>query len=817
MFMDSKIAFLGIAVLLCVVFLLNNTSGIVYDVCEAMSDEKVSYDDFQALIEAIYNGDCNEAMNVKTTFSMSHDDFSELAYTYEIVDTDGNPLVFYRTGAPSPIGAGAILVYGNDGDFPVKMGDYLQIWTSGSPRDIIIEVGMGGCDPYDDKCDAMCSYEEEHVCDPLCYVNNTRENVQCDIDCVDVNNNRVIDEGDLDGICDLDCYNDDLDPKRAYDPDCVDVDNTDGICDPDSQGVKDGRCDPDCAPANHHCDFDCNATTYPGNPSGLNDTDCYECDGICNGFCSFDCTYLDKDPDCPAGFTDWFDLTECCGNAKCGIGENCETCEADCPTEGNCSDLNVGVDDHFFCCPDAVNADMSGCANLTTGKLEGDNCTCAPECSDLPDKLLCTGPTGDKHCCPAGEVWNGTECKLGGDVLIVALKANLESVYNAGQITSLEVKIDDFIEALAVDGLGGSFFYLDDEDMMDDVSPDGWVTDPSSWTDIDKILDGLIPKMKSKYLIIIGGDANFPQTHIVSQPGPMSYKSESDDPYGDIDGDPDYMPDIAVGRMPAPNNGDIDVILNTLDTAINLHKTGGIVLNSHASPIMASSTYGCGAGPDKRDWTSGRCSCTDIWGDSPCDGICGNLDISKASGKDFVIVLAHGPGPMSWDSLSGGSVNANAGTFNSLDVSDALWMSMACGGGHLALKSTTSNSIAMTYLKNGGAVFLGSSDNNYGALASCGPSPYTCCGNGLESLSCPATCASCCGVPGGDCCIGSIYTEVATRFSVGTRIGNAFMEGKNAYFGYPSSQGCSCPIGHPYQYHVNYLMGDPTLKIKSKW
>ncbi|MCK5698903.1 MAG: hypothetical protein KAH93_03580, partial [Candidatus Aenigmarchaeota archaeon] len=219
---------------------------------------------------------------------------------------------------------------------------------------------------------------------------------------------------------------------------------------------------------------------------------------------------------------------------------------------------------------------------------------------------------------------------------------------------------------------------------------------------------------------------------------------------------------------------------------------GGIVLNSHASPIMGSATYGCG-GYDARDWNSGICTCQDVWGDSPCDGICGNIDLAQTSGKDFVIVLAHGPGPSVTDMLHGGSVNANPASFNSLDLSDALWMSMACGGGHLTMKSTTSNSIAMTYLKNGGAVFLGSSDNNYGNFMPCA------------------------GRPGGDCCIGSLYTEVATRFSVGTRIGNAYMKGKNAFFGYPSSYGCECGGGHTYQYHINYLMGDPTLKIKSKW
>jgi len=770
------------------VVLFNNTSGVVYDVCVAMSDEEVSYDDFQALIEAIYNDDCNEAMNVKTTFSMSHEDFNELAYTYEIVDSEGSPLVFYRSGAPSPIGAGAILVYGNDGDFPVKMGDYLQIWTSGSPKDIIIEVGMEGCDPYDDKCDAMCSYEEAHVCDPLCYVPDEREDVQCDIDCVDQNDNHVVDAGDLDGICDLDCYNDDLDPKRAYDPDCVDVDNTDGICDPDSQGVTDGRCDPDCAPVNHHCDFDCDGTVYAGNPNGFKDDDCYECDGICNGFCSYDCTFLDKDPDCPAGFTDWFELTECCGNSKCGIGENCETCTDDCPVDGDCGDL--GAD--FFCCPDAVNADMSGCAELDTGKLEGETCSCQPECSDVPEKLVCNGPAGDKHCCPAGEVWNGTECKLGGDVLIVAIKANLESVYDAGQIASLESKInDEFINALAADGLEGSFFYLDDEDMMDDVSPNGWVTNPGDWNDIDKILDGLIPKMKSKYLIIIGGYRTFPFPEFSTSPcnDPSYSIFQTDDPYGDfnpIDG----TPDIPVGRIPDPNDGDMNVIISALDTYIDLHESNGLDLNDYVSVIMPNAFSGCPCA------SSGTCFNENTFGISCFEDRCRDAysDFSVLSGHEFAMILMHGsdtaPQYFIYDPPCGGSFRMDANEVPVLNVQNSVWMVMSCYSTFLKNKAETRQSIPMQFLAGGGAVYFGGSLTQLGGTYDC--------------VNCP---------PNGDTYVGSLYQFVAENYKgMGERIGDAYLTGKKKYLSGILADKYSCNYR---QGHENMMFGDPTLRIKA--
>ncbi len=770
--MKTKVFILCFAILACTVLLLNNASSVVYDVCEAMSDEEVSHDDFQVLIESIYNGECNEAMNVKTTFSMSKDDFSELANIYDIIDSEGNPLVFYRTGTPSAIGAGAILVYGNDGDFPVKLGDRLHIWTSGTPKDIMIEVSIEGCDPYDDECDAICSYEDDYVCDPLCYVDNQRDNIPCDIDCVDQNNNHVVDEGDLDGICDPDCYNDDLDPKRAYDPDCIDFSNdktnSDGICDPDSQGIRDGLCDPDCAPANHLCDFDCNGTSHPGNPHGYNDTDCYLCDGICNGFCSYDCAYLDHDPDCPEGFIDWFELTECCGNNKCGMSENCLSCPTDCPeddisvdppVERNCSIFNEGPADNFFCCPDANNSAMYGCANLTLNKQENESCTCPPECAE---GLVCNGPKGDKHCCPAGKVWNGTMCKLSGDVLIVALKGNLEKKYSQGQIDELETKINQFIDALAADGLGASLFYLD-EDMTSDLIGTK-VSNTGDWNEVDGVLDQLIPKLNSRYVLIIGGYDRFPSARVGAY--------YTDNHYGDYT--KDNIPDVALGRLPDPRSGDIDLFINSFDTFIDSHNSGGLDLSSHIGRTL---DYG---------YESMECWSQYVWGQKcqPYQNCKSGTSDSKtaASGKGFFYITQHGtdgPPQMYVDALMPGNLN-------SMDLSGSVWMIVPCMGGVINYAST-SQSIVLTFFNKGGAVHMGSTNNN------CCATPAGVCTTSIDK--------------GG---VGALYYRIAKNFRVGTRIGDAYKAGKIEY---RTNHG----NGPSNEFYINHLYGDPTLKIKEVW
>jgi len=449
----------------------------------------------------------------------------------------------------------------------------------------------------------------------------------------------------------------------------------------------------------------------------------------------------------------------------------------DCPAEGNCSDL--GVD--YFCCPDAVNADMSGCAELVTGKLEAENCTCAPECSDVPEKLVCNGPIGDKHCCPAGKVWNGSMCKLSGDVLIVALKSKLESVYSAEQITSLEGKINEFIDALAVDGLGASFFYLDD-DMTSDVAPGGVkVTNPGDSGDIDSVLNVLIPKMKSKYLIIIGGNDRFPQVYIGGDPF-IGDPAHTDDNYGDIDGD--NILDISVGRLPDPNNGDINVILNALDTSIGLHRNGGLDLSSYTSSIMSTAVWDDGARYHRT--TFGMTCAADASCVEPSD-----CQLAELSGKAFSMILLHG----SSDVPQKFGCNAAAecgcagwgpgGTYfvpsklTPLDVTDATWFTMCCSSCVIYNKDTTSSSVPLTFLKKGGALYLG--------------------GAGV--------------VPGGNGCICELYIEVAKGLSVGSRIGSAFMQGKNTYLSNYNCQGGKTT----YQYHIESLYGDPTLKIKNKW
>jgi hypothetical protein len=737
-----------------------------YNICEAYSGKHVSLQDFQVILQAVAQGRCGDVhANVSLSFSLSKNDITKLAKSTGIIQDE--TLIFYNIA--EPIGTGGIIIEGESGYYPLKIYDVVEIWQAGKPTpDLFINVTIKGCDPTDDVCDIMCVYKK--VCDPVCD-DGKQHNIPCNLACIDINNNNRVDVEDANyrienNKCNPDCYSARVNPFKAYDPGCVwrshikNGELYDEVCDPNSNGVIDGICDPDCYKSKNICDPDCNGTAHVGNPNNLNDTKCFICDKICNGWCSPSCKTEKKfDPDC---------VGECCGNGICNktVGESCLPvkeggCFQDCPGAGTtCEDLKM------VCCPKEISSDFSGCTNRLD-LLEGQPCFCPSQCNK-------TSTCSVGHCCPFGRFWNGTACSLSSDVLIVSLKSNLKKVYSDSQIQQLENKIKDYTNALTQDSLGGVFLYLDDEQVKDIIG--NKVEHPDLWGEIDGILDSLIPKMKAKYLLIIGGDK------IVVQP-PVGSSTGSDDPYGDTDKDGRYIPDVPVGRIPDPSNGDLDVMLTALDTASKLHRSGGLDLSNYVAPIM-----GCG-GYDNRNWNSGKCFCSYVLGIQSCAGKCGCLSLSETSGKDFVVILAHGPGPLKEDLLEGGCISATSSDIPGLDVTDAVWMCMSCGGGHIKKKEQRSDSIMMEFLGNKGAVYFGGTDNNQGAVQS----------------GCP--------VPGGDECVGTLYSLIAKKYSAGKRIGDAYKEGKSEYM----NGGYNCQQGTDLQSHIIVLYGDPSLKINRIW
>jgi hypothetical protein len=437
-----------------------------FNICESLSDQKISLQDFQTLLQAIYNGQCGSShANVSLSFSLTKADLQRIA-ALDGIAFNGK-LIFYNIS--SPLGAGAIIVQGDPGQYPLKFEDFVDMSRVGSPiGDVFIKVTLKGCDPYDGICDATCVFKK--ICDPICDDGN-KHNIPCNLACIDTNGNNTVDIQDAQqrisqNKCNPDCYVNYTNPFKAYDPGCVwrFRNQNDDVCDPNSNGVYDGICDPDCVKTKNICDPDCNGTIYEGNPYGLNDAKCFVCDGTCNGWCSPSCKKNafpgdnGYDPDCFRFVNSSF---YCSGDGLCESdrGESCAN-SIDCPGGG----LTCG-DYHAVCCPTASDADVSGCS-ITINVSEGGICACGAQCAG--------NETCDKtsHCCPSGKVWNGTACSSVCPQRIANPSCGSTSQPWSPQTIRFAYDIEPFIKA-GFDGSGQTIAIIDacgDPSIVTDVN-----------------------------------------------------------------------------------------------------------------------------------------------------------------------------------------------------------------------------------------------------------------------------------------------------------------------------------------------------------
>ena len=315
------------------------------------------------------------------------------------------------------------------------------------------------CDTSDPVCDPGCIVQQK--CDSACYKDYLND--VCNPYCVDKNNDKIINEKDLDKVCDPDCYGYDM--RGTYDPDCL-LKN-DNVCDPNTDNNPDNFCDNDCLNTNGVCDPDCSQydADCPHQDNGAcevqrgekctNEPDCscddnlQTCKGICPGItiqpngcvniadmkqsgqdCMQQCqcapglvcdTYFGSNKCCPAG--QYFDPAQnkCVPNVGDGyckvaapFGENCQNSTADCScTTGGC-------------CPQSSKKDAQGCVEATG--IEGESCVCNSECAS---PLFCNGGA----CCPAGKEWDGDSCEViyTYTVLFIQMGGNVPSLDSIAQ------------------------------------------------------------------------------------------------------------------------------------------------------------------------------------------------------------------------------------------------------------------------------------------------------------------------------------------------------------------------------------------------
>lgn len=394
------------------------------------------------------------------------------------------------------------------------------------------------------------------------------------------------------------------------------------------------------------------------------------------------------------------------------------------------------------------------------------------------------------------------------DVLIVAAKglghSALTEAYSDDEIKRLESKIVEYQNVLAEEGLCSVFVYIDSTEAR--ALTGSTVNYGNEW-EIRGMVQELGQRLNPSYLLIIGGDN---RQGIVPE-------DINDNLYGDINGD--QIMDMAVGRIPDPVNGDINLLLNYLDTAIKLHRSGGLDLSNYQTLAMSL------------PWNMGSCFHNSVY-NKTCNSdprhckMDNDCSFVEANGKGFFTLLLHGDRettqkvscnrqcecstrvPCAVTKCVGWSNGKGfiAVELSRLNVTDSFWLTATCSGSFIYNKESTEQSIPMTFLKQGGAIYIGAINLMYGGL-----------GCPSESGNCKACVDSSCTqcteeILGGDACSSSMYAEIAKRFASGERIGDAYKEGMNYYL-----QNYNCAYGTRYHYDITRIYGDPTLKIKNMW
>ena len=148
-------------------------------------------------------------------------------------------------------------------------------------------------------------------------------------------------------------------------------------------------------------------------------------------------------------------------------------------------------------------------------------------------------------------------------VLIITSRENLRNKYGQTSFDQIEIKIGDYIQALANTGVDAVLVYVDSADSLEEygLSP----VDPENASDIKGLVDKLDMKLSPAYTLIIGGHSIIP-FHILPNPceGDGDNEVYSDSPYASKD-DEFLIPGRALARLPDDSSADASFLLSLIE------------------------------------------------------------------------------------------------------------------------------------------------------------------------------------------------------------------------------------------------------------
>lgn len=235
-----------------------------------------------------------------------------------------------------------------------------------------------------------------------------------------------------------------------------------------------------------------------------------------------------------------------CGDSNCERYENSDNCCDDC-----------GCPESLVCKDNQCVEPICGDGNCDGGE-NTDNCCLDCGCRDT---LICV----DNQC--ISPVIHALPENLTADALILVSESKLDMKYGQEGFKSIISKLVELKDTIEFhDNLKTEIISIDDDSKLENYGlTQADLLNPEK---VDRIVEGLVENTRAKYIILVGGGDVIPFKE-------MSFDLDNDtiqtdDIYMDLENDGSY--DVVVGRFP-DGVGDTDpkILLEEIDSAISAH------------------------------------------------------------------------------------------------------------------------------------------------------------------------------------------------------------------------------------------------------
>ncbi|MGH2459473.1 MAG: tetratricopeptide repeat protein [Chloroflexota bacterium] len=401
-------------------------------------------------------------------------------------------------------------------------------------------------------------------------------------------------------------------------------------------------------------------------------------------------------------------------------------------------EISMSVPDHLRAGPTEIDAALASLPASTADELEGE--------WQPPDRSVSTGPSDEPTGDEADPSQAGTDAPEPAVVeclLAVSCRGPLVARYGFDGFQRLERRLQTVARELAFLGTRMLVAFLDDPGSMaqHDLSPI-WSTDPS---DIKRAI-GELARVVSQDdgsevdgVLIIGGDDVVPFFHLANPSDDDDAEILSDNPYVATEGDAIYAPRIAIGRLPDGSGGNLSLLLRQTDTLLEvrrnppsaesssrLRQAGIAALGAIGLAVSNSLSFGCAAS----SWESvsgaafaplSTASSLRLSPPVTADG----FQAQWIQGRRFFYFNLHGaldaaawygqvPSDRSIDSLTL-PIAITPELLSEADFTAPIVFSEASHAANVGAKTATS-SLALRFLSEGAAAFIGSTATAYGTV-----------------------------------------------------------------------------------------------------